>query len=94
MQIVVDDPEALACVATAKCSTHQVLNHQTHINKRDLVVWRKISLQKSNLHIHQKKALVVYTQNTVVRGCIKFRVCTCLTSLTSCNSVGFAGNCF
>lgn len=51
MQVVVDDPEALACVVTAVCSAHQVLNHQTHIDQSDLVVRREIPLKNGNINV-------------------------------------------
>lgn len=44
VQVVVDDAEAFARVVAPVRSAHQELDHQPHVDQRDFIVGREVSL--------------------------------------------------
>lgn len=59
-EIVVERPEALACVVAAISSAHQVFYHQADVDQADSVVRRQVSLWGKNEKQTEPKGSVIY----------------------------------
>lgn len=44
MEIVINDSKAFPGVVAPVSPAHQVLDHQTHVNQSDFIVWREMTL--------------------------------------------------
>lgn len=62
-QVVVQRPEALPGVFAAVSSTHQELQHQSDVDQRDLVIWRKIPLKKKSCCYYHSAAGNIHILN-------------------------------
>lgn len=68
MEIVVNYPKAFPRVVAPVSPAHQELNHQTHVNQSDFIVWRQMTLLRSTETKIQLQESVLYVSDQQLQG--------------------------